>query len=53
MAHEHVEHVQPAGQQESEKQPWQEPKLTFVEPKLTIHGKLEEVTAGFFGPFSP
>jgi hypothetical protein len=34
------------------KKPWQEPKLTFVEPKLTQHGKLEEVT-GFFGGFSP
>jgi hypothetical protein len=33
--------------------PWQEPKLTFIEPKLTKHGKLEEVTAGFFGGFTP
>jgi hypothetical protein len=35
------------------KQPWQEPKLTFVEAKLTKHGKLEEVTAGFFGGVTP
>lgn len=35
------------------KQPWREPKLAFVEPKLTTHGKLEEVTAGFFGGFTP
>ncbi len=35
-----------------EKQPWQEPKLTFVEPMLTSHGTLEDVT-GFFGGFSP
>jgi hypothetical protein len=35
------------------KQPWQEPKLTFIEPKLTKHGKLEEVTGAFFGGFTP
>lgn len=31
---------------------WQEPKLAFVEPKLTKHGSLKEVT-GFFSQFSP
>jgi hypothetical protein len=40
-----------------EKKPWEEPKLAFVEPKLTKHGDLEKVTGnpkdGFFGPFSP
>jgi hypothetical protein len=35
-----------------DKQPWQEPKLAFVEPKLTEHGALQEVT-GFFGGFTP
>jgi len=35
------------------KKRWQEPKLIFVEPKLTKHGKLEEVTGQFFGAFSP
>lgn len=36
------------------KKPWQEPKLAFVEPKLTQHGSLEEVTGeGFFGAFTP
>jgi len=36
------------------KKPWQEPKLAFVEPKLTQHGSLEEVTGqGFLGSFSP
>ena len=36
------------------KKPWQEPKLVFVEPKLTKHGSLEEVTGqGFFGAFTP
>jgi hypothetical protein len=36
-----------------DKKKWQEPKLSFVKPKLTKHGKLEEVTGQFFGPFSP
>jgi hypothetical protein len=40
----------------SDKQPWEQPKLTFVEPKLTRHGKLQEVTGqdgdGFFGGFT-
>jgi len=35
------------------KKRWQEPKLVFVQPKLTKHGKLEEVTGQFFGAFSP
>jgi hypothetical protein len=35
------------------KKKWQEPKLNFVKPKLTKHGKLEEVTGQFFGGFSP
>jgi hypothetical protein len=36
------------------KKPWQEPKLAFVEPKLTKQGSLEEVTGqGFFGGFTP
>jgi hypothetical protein len=50
-----------AGREENEssspapaKKPWQEPKLVFVEPKLTKHGSLEEVTGqGFFGAFTP
>lgn len=37
--------------QESKK-PWEEPKLDFVEPKLTKHGDLKNLT-GFFGGFSP
>ena len=32
---------------------WQEPKLTFIEPKLTSHGPLTSVTGQFFGAFSP
>ena len=35
------------------KKRWQEPKLAFVKPKLTKHGKLEEVTGQFFVAFSP
>ena len=40
----------------ADKKPWEEPKLAFVEPKLTKHGNLEKVTGnpknGFFGQFS-
>jgi hypothetical protein len=32
---------------------WQEPKLTFVEPKLTKQGDFVEITGQFFGAFSP
>ena len=39
-------------QEETPKKPWEEPKLGFVEPKLTKHGDLKNIT-GFFGPFSP
>ena len=40
--------------QSSDKKTWQEPKLAFVEPKLTKHGGLEELTGqGFFGGFTP
>ena len=39
--------------QSSARQAWVEPKLTFVEPKLTRHGPLTEVTGAFFGGFSP
>jgi hypothetical protein len=36
------------------KAPWQEPKLTFVEPTLTPHGTLQEVTGQpFMRTFSP
>jgi|GEM_PF-3324309 hypothetical protein len=42
-----------ASSSSSGKKKWQEPKLAFVKPKLTKHGKLEEVTGQFFGAFSP
>lgn len=42
----------PAPSSSTGKAPWQEPKLAFVEPKLTKHGQLEEIT-GFFGTFTP
>jgi len=41
------------GQEQESKKPWEEPKLDFVEPKLTKHGDLKSLTTGFFGPFSP
>jgi hypothetical protein len=40
----------------AERKPWEQPKLAFVEPKLTKHGNLEKLTGmpnGFFGGFSP
>jgi hypothetical protein len=38
----------------ADKQPWHAPKLTFVEPQLTVHGDLTQVTGqGFFGGFTP
>jgi hypothetical protein len=35
-----------------EKRRWIAPRLEFVKPKLTSHGRLEDVT-GFFGSFTP
>ena len=36
-----------------DKKPFEEPKLTFVEPKLTKHGDATKITGGggFFGTF--
>jgi hypothetical protein len=34
------------------KKAWEEPRLSYVKPKLTIHGSLKELT-GFFGGFTP
>ena len=36
----------------SGKRPWQQPKLTFVKPELTNHGRLD-VVSGAFGTFNP
>jgi hypothetical protein len=35
------------------KAPWHEPKLVFVEPKLTPHGELKYVTGSNFGTVIP
>lgn len=36
------------------KKPFDEPKLTFVEPRLTKHGDATRITQqGFFGTFVP
>ena len=60
MTQEPEPHVQPeraarngTAEAASGAQPWEEPKLTFIEPKLTKHGQLEEVTGAVFGPFTP
>ena len=37
----------------SEKLVFVEPKLAFVEPELVPQGDVANVTAGFFGTFSP
>jgi hypothetical protein len=37
----------------SDKQPWVAPRLEFVKPKLTSHGKLDDITGAFFGFFTP
>lgn len=44
---------EPHAAEAEEKQSWQEPKLVFIEPTLTPHGPLHQVTGGFFGAFSP
>jgi hypothetical protein len=40
---------------DADRQPWQEPKPAFVEPKPTAHGDLKQVTGQepFFGGFTP
>ena len=40
-------------QEQSEKKAFVEPKLRFIEPKLTKHGDATKITAGFFGSFNP
>ncbi len=35
------------------KRDYAEPKLTFIDPKLTKHGDATKITAGFFQVFSP
>jgi hypothetical protein len=37
----------------SEPKTFEEPKLKFIEPKLTDHGDLTKLTHGFFGTFTP
>lgn len=41
------------GSPSENKKKFTEPKLKFVEPKLNKMGSVEEITAGFFGPFYP
>lgn len=47
---------QPEAPEREERQPFEEPRLSYVQPKLREHGKVEEITlesGGFFGTFSP
>jgi hypothetical protein len=43
----------PISEQPGSKAQWEEPKLSFVKPKLVKHGDLKEVTAAFFQEFTP
>jgi len=57
MQHDGEQGQQVANKQEatpsgSSGKPWRKPKLAFIEPKLTRHGKLEAVS-GAFGSFDP
>ena len=38
---------------EEGKKPFEEPKLSYVKPKLSEQGKVSQVTQSFFGSFSP
>ena len=44
--------VKVAGDSQTRK-PFAEPKLTFIEPKLTKHGDATKITGQFFGTFTP
>lgn len=35
------------------KHEWQDPKMTFIEPKISDQGGLVEITGQFLGGFSP
>ena len=52
-SHSHPVDGSPSGpDNENVKRPFVEPRLRFVEPKLTRQGGLTETTCGFFGSFS-
>ena len=36
-----------------ERKDWEDPRLSFVEPKLTERGSVKDLTGGFFGTFAP
>ena len=38
---------------ESRKKEFKEPKLKFIEPRLTKHGDATKITGAFFGTFTP
>lgn len=55
-ANEQASHdVEPGAIEETsgEKKRFEEPKLTYVKPKLNKQGKVSQVTQSFFGSFSP
>ena len=36
-----------------DQKPFEQPKLTYIKPKLSKQGKVAQVTQSFFGSFSP
>lgn len=51
--HKHTEPRETCAVSAANKKTWQDPKLAFVQPKLTKHGSVKELTGGFFGTFNP
>lgn len=45
--------TQPDSLATAAKKPFVEPKLAFIEPRLTKHGDATKITHGFFGTFDP
>ena len=49
--------IEKEGLEKGKKKSFEEPKLSFIEPKLTKHGDATKITAnnvsGFFGGFDP
>jgi len=36
-----------------DKRPFEQPKLSYVKPRLNKQGKVAQITQSFFGSFSP
>jgi len=49
----HIDHETKGLNSSQTRKAFAEPKLTFIEPKLTKHGDATKLTGGFFGTFTP